>query len=635
MALFKSNKEVASVKTVRPTVIRTQNVAKELSAIAKSYDLKTTDLDFSILDVQTYTRMKDDSKETEWESISNEKLYELDDATALLNAKFQIKQTYEIEIFSLSKDRLVTCPNLKLAVGANASKCKVYLSIAAGSYVEYSTSLENDLLAFINKRKVRAGILINIFDEMLSDVVSKISSKARVEEKVVYKKAETILIAESFEPTATTNDKLILHYENDEEVNEKTKVDYSSRGFIKSVKKNELIIEYIKAKQGLPGRNCRGQFMEPAEPITSKEITFGVDDTISVIETDESIEYRSNENGYIVFEDDKYCIKTDMEVGEISFKTTGSINSGVDSDISLNVKEKDAEKDAIGTGMNVEVTEIDIDGNIGSKSHVVAIKASVSGQTHATSTIKADKLDINVHRGKAYGKKIHITRLEHGEVDGEMVDISFAQGGTIKAKEIDIEICTSHVTAIATKQIKIEKLQGSENRFIIDPILKQEAQKSLNENQDIIDKLQADIKELGKEVKKYKKTIKDGSAAFSDIKKRLLHYKKSGVKMPASFLNKYKQFTSLQTHLKEIQDEFDSKKDKMSLYENKTVAFQDDILNARVINKDRWVGYNEIIFKLIEPPIELVHKPAENSTDKIFGLVEVEEGVFQIRAMEE
>ena len=636
MALFGSdNKTTSPAKTVRPTVIRTQNVAKELTAIAKSYEVKVETLDFNLLEVQTYTRMNDGTKETEWESIAEDELYELDDATALLNPHFQIKQTYEIEIFSLTKERVVPCKDLKLAVGANASKCKVYLSIVAGSFVEYTPALEEDLRMVINKRKIRAGILIHIFDEMLDDVVSKISSKARVEEKVVYEQPETILIAEGFEPTATQNDSLVLHYENDEEVDENAKVDYKSRGFIKSVKKDELVIEYIKAKEGLPGRNCRGQFMQPAEPVISNEVTFNVDDTISVKETEESIEYRSNENGYIVFEDNTYHIKTDMEVGEISFKTTGSIQSGVDSDISINVKESDAEKDAVGTGMHVEVTEIDVDGNVGSKAEVIAIKATVSGQTHATSMIKADKLDINVHKGKAYGKNIHITRLEHGEVDGNSVDISLAQGGTIKAKEVDIEICTSHVTIMATKRIEIQKLQGSENRFIIDPVLKQEAQKGLDENQEIIDELQADLKELKKEILKQTKLIKDGSAAFADIKKRLLHYKKSGVKMPASFLSKYKQFSSMQEKLKERQKEFEVKQDKLSLYTNKTGSFQDNIMDARVINRDRWMGYNEIIFKLIQPPIELVYKPREGSKEKVFGLVEVDDGEFVIQALEE
>ncbi|MDF1876655.1 DUF342 domain-containing protein [Sulfurimonas sp. SAG-AH-194-L11] len=635
MTLFGSKEKKQLSKSIRPTVVRTQNVAKELQAIAKSYDIKVDTLDFNILDVQTYTRMNDGSKETEWESLANEDLYELDDETALLNPHFQIKQTYEIEIFSPSKETPKPCPHLKTAVGANASKCKVYLSILEGSFLEKSPTLEEDLLNIINKKKIRAGILINIFDEMVDDVVSKISAQARVVGKVEFKEAKALLVAESFEPTATRNDKLILHYEESNKKDDSDKVDYSSRGFITSAKKDELLIEYIKPKPGTPGRNCRGDFLEPKEPIVSHEITFNIDETISKIETDESIEYRANENGYIAFNDNTYTIKTDMDIGEISFKTTGSINSGVDSDVSLNVSETDLEKDAIGTGMSVEVTEIDIEGNVGSNATVVAHRATVGGQTHKTATIRADELDINVHKGKAFGKNIKITRLEHGEIDGESVEVAQALGGKIRAKEVSIGICASHVNITASKRIEIQKLQGSENTFTINPVLKKDVVDDLNDNQETIKKIENSVREIGKEIARYRKLIEDGTPAFNKIKKHLIHYKKNGVKLPASFVQKYKQFTSMQEHLKEIQNEYEIKNDQLSLQTTRTVSFQDDIMDARIINRDRWVGYNEIRFQLVDPPIELIYKPSEGSKDKIFGLVDLGDGEFEIQAVSE
>lgn len=633
MALFGSKETKQLSQTVRPTVVRTQNIAKELMAIAKSYEVRIDTLDFNILDISTYTRMNDGTKETEWEHVAEESLYELDDESALLNPYFQIKQTYEIEIFSPSKETRTPCPNLKVAVGANASKCKVYFSIAEGSKLEYTPTLEEDLENLINKRKIRAGILINIFDEMVNDVVSRITAQARVEEIIEYPKVKTLLIAEGFEPTATTDDAIILHYENKTEIDENKKIDYASRGFIQSVKKDELLIEYVKPKIGISGRNCRGEFMKPSEPIVANEVTFKVDDTINVIETDESIEYRANENGYIAFEDNTYLIKTDMDIDEVSFRTTGSINSGVDSDVSLNVKEADAIKDAIGMGMSVEVSEIDIEGNVGSNAHVVALRATVAGQTHKTATIKADKLDINIHKGKAYGKHIKITRLEHGEVDGDIVEVTQALGGHIRAKEVDIEICASHVKVTSSKRIEIKKLQGSENTFTIDPLLKNELQKELNDNKDTIKELKNEVRDIKKEIDRYTQLIKEGTPAFIEIKKRLVHYKKSGVKLPGSFVKKYKQFTQMQEHLKGIKDEFSVKSDHLNLQTTRTASFQDNILDARVINRDRWVGYNEIKFKLVDPPIELIHRPAEGSKDMIFGLVDIGDGEFEIQAL--
>jgi hypothetical protein len=635
MALFGSKEKKQVSKKVRPTVVRTQNVAKELMSIAKSYEIRIDTLDFNILEISTYTRMNDGTKETEWEQVQDESLYELDDESALLNPYFQIKQTYEIEVFSPSKETRVPCPDLKVAVGANASKCKVYFSIAEGSTLEYTSTLEDDLKDLIKKRKIRAGILINIFDEMVKDVVSKITAQARVEEKIEYTKVNTLLIAEGFEPTATVNDALILHYEDNEDLDENKKVDYSSRGFIRSVKKDELLIEYIKPRIGLSGRNCRGEFMKPSEPIVANEVTFKVDSTIKVVETDESIEYRANENGYIALEDNTYLIKTDMDVGEISFRTTGSINSGVDSEVSLNVKEADAIKDAIGTGMNVEVSEIDIEGNVGSNAKVVALRATVAGQTHKTATIKADSLDINIHKGRAYGKHIKITRLEHGEVDGDIVEITQALGGHVRGKEVEIEICASHVKVTSSKRIEIKKLQGSENTFTIDPLLKSELKEELDDNQDAIKTLKNEVRDMKKEIDRYTQLIKEGTPAFIEIKKRLIHYKKNGVKLPGSFVKKYKQFTQMQENLKTLQEKYNVKSDHLNLQTTRTASFQDNILDARVINRDRWVGYNEIKFKLVDPPKEFIHRPAEGSKDMIFGLVDLGDGEFEIQAVEE
>ena len=634
MALFGSKTQTTiSAKVVRPTVVRTQNVAKELFSIAKSYDVQPEMLDFNILDVQTYTRIGD--KETEWDSISKEALYELDDETQLLNPDFQIKQTYEIEIFSKNKDSVAICKNMKMAVGANASKCKVYLSISAGSSVAFDAGFEQGLLVEIRKRKIRAGILIDIFDEMVADMVSKLTARLQVAQILEFAKNETLLIAESYEPTATTDDALILHYEKSKSVDENEKIDYAARGFIQSVKKDELLIEYIKAKNGKPGRNCRGDFMMPEEPKTSHEVTFLVDDTIRVEDTDDSVKYFAVENGYIAFESNMYTVKKEVDVGEISFKTTGSIRSGVDSDVNINVSESDAVKDAIGTGMHVEVTEIEIDGNVGSNAKVIAKKANIGGQTHATATIRADKLDINVHKGKAFGINVHITRLEHGEVDAEVATIGQALGGTIRAKEIEIGLCASNVKATATKRIEIKKLQGSENTFTIDPLLSKQIQSGFHQNQSEIEKLESEIESGKKELLRYSRLIEEGTSAFLEIKKRLIHYKKKGVKLPQVFVKQYKEFQTLQSEFKELEQTLAQKSDFLALQTTKTASFQDNIFEARVINRDRWVGYNEIKFKLVDPPMELVYKPKDGSMENVFGLVDLGDGKYEIQSMKE
>jgi len=638
MALFSSNeKDKNSVQKVRPTVFKTQNVARELLQMAHSHRVKVEELDFNLLETKTYTRLVDNNTpDMEWTEMSQQDLYEMDDATALLNPSFEIKQEHEVEIF-LKKIDEDPYKKFKLAVGANATKCKVYLTISAGSEVDYTPDFERELLLLINKRKIRSGILINVFDEMIGDVVSKISAFVRVSQHAVYVKKETLLIAESYEPKLTINDALILHFENkDEEViDENKKVDYSSRGFIKNVKKDELLIEYKKGKLGKAGRSCRGIFIKPKEPIIQHQPTFKIDETIKEIETYDNIQYIAVANGYIAFEDNKYSIRNDVDLNQISFKTTGSISTGLDSDVSVSVKEEDVEKDAIGTGMMVEVSEINIDGSVGPNAKVFALKATIAGQTHKTSTVRADKLNINIHRGNAYGKKVYITRLEHGNIDCNNAEIVQAIGGTIRANKINIDLCGSHVRATASRLIEIKKMQGSENFFTIDPLLKKSSRQGLIDNDDEIKDLEREIREVTDEVNRYTKLIEDGTKSFNEIKKRLLHYKKNKIKMPDSFVKKYKQFQKTQQHLEVLRKEQAEKTKEYSYLTTNRGSFQDDILEARIVNRSRWVGHNEIKFKLVDPPIDIVYYPADGSYDKVFGLVKSIDGTYQVKAMEE
>jgi hypothetical protein len=122
---------------------------------------------------------------------------------------------------------------------------------------------------------------------------------------------------------------------------------------------------------------------------------------------------------------------------------------------------------------------------------------------------------------------------------------------------------------------------------------------------------------------------------FNDVKKRLMYYKKNGVKMPESFVKHYKQFQRMQGHLVNIQKEYKAKNDRLILMTTKTASFQDNIFNARIINRDKWVGRNELIFKLVDPPIEVSINPEEGSPEKVFAIVELEDGNYEIRSVPE
>lgn len=627
MAFFSTKKKPDNekVKSIRPVVVRTENVAKEIMNIAAGNDVATASLDFNILDIKTLTRMGAEAKENEWEELSSDEVAHFLDDNMMLNPIFEIKQTYEIEVFSISKPDTLT--SLNLSVGVNPSLTKAYLTIKAGSSAVYFDGFETALINLINKKKLRANLMISLFDEPMSKSVQDIAARIRVNHRIKFEENERLLIAQGIESAPTTDDDFILHYEQKQKMgeDESGRVDYSRRGYLISAVENELLMEYIKPELGKAGRNCRGEYIVPKEPKVTHEPAFGISDKIDKVETDERIEYRAKQSGYVTFENNVYDINTEMDISEISFKATGSIESQLDADVSINVKETDIFKDAIGMGMDVEVKELNVEGNTGSNSKVYAGKAVIGGQTHQSSEIYADEMTINIHKGKAVGKKIRVTRLEHGTIEGDEVTVTQAIGGTIRARKIYVEILGSHVTMTAVERIEIGKLRGEENKLIIDPSVMLDSKNDRLEHETKVKESKHHIIELQIEIDKYQKLTNENRNAFVDLKKRLLNYKKNGVQMPTTFVKKYKQFQQMHTHLQSLEKELEQKEEHLELLAAQQKAFQRNIFNARVVNKGRWHGHNEVIFKLIEPDIEVSLIPDENSSEHLFALYEDKE----------
>ncbi|MBD3810212.1 MAG: DUF342 domain-containing protein, partial [Sulfuricurvum sp.] len=586
-------------------------------------------LDFDLMNTQTFCKMSDSGSD-DWIELSADEIKDIKEEQ-MLNPKFELKQVHEIEIFSIMKKHPLD--SLDMSIAGNSTLCKIYLMIKAGSTANYYDEFQKDLIHIINKKMLRANLMIGLFDSVMISNLSELLAKIRIQETLHFDTQERYVIAQGYEPVETVNDKLILHYETKRQnMDEHGRIDYSNRGYLISAVKDELLIEYIKPRKGENGRNCRGEFILPKEPIVKHEPTFGIGEKIVVIDTPKSIEYRAGAGGYVTFEGGVYDIKTEVEVTEISFKTTGSIETQLDADVSINVKEKDVLKDAIGMGMEVTVNVINIDGNIGPNAKVTAKKAVIEGQVHQSAIISADELTINIHKGTAYGKQVHITRLEHGIVEADKVSVSQATGGKIRAKEIMIEMLGSHVKMTASQRIEIQKFQGGENQFIIDPLLGESAETLQERSQQMAQVKQA-IKEIQKELSGYEQTWIENAPAMEDLKKKLAHYKANGIKMPSTFVQKYQQNIQFKEKIESLRKELKTKEDQYAFLSEKHTALQNEIFEARIINHDRWRNHNEIVFKLIDPPIEIFYVPVHNSEEKILGLFEDEEGEFSIKVL--
>lgn len=631
MGLFaKEEEKGAETVSISPVIVRTSNVAKELLQVSLTYKVSVHSLDFHLLGTQTLTKAVVEGSTEDWVELTSDEVKDLGEEH-FLNPKFEIKQVHEIEIYSVTDHSPLE--SIDMSIGGNPTLCKIYLTIKAGSVAHYYNTFKEDFIHLINKKKLRANLMVGVFDSMMIQNLSELLAKIHVARDYRFEMQERFLIAQAYEPVETVNDKLILHYDaKRQNMDEHGRVDYAKRGYVISAVKDELLIEYIKPQKGENGRNCRGEFIIPKEPIVKNEPTFSVGEKITVIDTPKSIEYRAGAGGYVTFEGGAYNIQSEVEVTEISFKTTGSIDTQLDADVSINVKEKDSMKDAIGQGMEVTVNTINIDGNVGPNAKVTAHKATVEGQVHQSAVIRADELTINVHKGTAYGKEVHITRLEHGIVEADKVTVTQATGGKIRAREIVIEVLGSHVKMAASHLIEIRKIQGGENQLIIDPMIDEE-DISLHERSDQMAQVKGAMNEIQKELDGYERTWRENLPMMEDLKRKLAYYKSSGIKMPSALVQKYQQNQLFKEKLESLRNELKSKEDQYAWLAQKHTALQAEIYDARIINHDRWRNHNEIIFKLIDPPAEVFYIPSENSEEKILGLHQDEDGEFSIKVL--
>ena len=632
MALFsKEGGEQPSDTQLKPIIVRTSNVAKELLQTAANAQCPVQTLDFNLLETQTFSRK--DAKEHEgWNEMNDDEVRDIAEEL-FLDPGFELKQVHEIEIFqSVEKGPL---DSIDMTIGGNPTLCKVYLTIKPGSVARYYDGFRQDFLQAVRKKMLRAHLMINVFDSMMAENLKELIARIRVQGTYTFEKPERYLIAQAYEPVPTVNDALVLHYEaKRKNQDEHGRIDYAKRGYVISAVADELLIEYVKPKIGENGRNCRGEFLTPPEPTVKNEPTFTVGEHIAVVDTPNSIEYRAKTGGYVTFEGGMYDIKTEVEVTEISFKTTGSINTELDADVSISVKEKDSLKDAIGQGMEVTVNVIHIDGSVGANAKVTANKADVEGQVHQSALIRAEELNINIHKGTAYGKTVHITRLEHGTVEADEVFITQAIGGKIKAKEITIEMLGSHVKMTASRKIEVKKLVGGENQFVIDPLIN-ESVENLSERYEKMEQAKRTIQEVKKELAGYEQIWQENAASMEDLKRKLAHYRSNGVKLPTAFVQKYQQFVHLKEKIDALREELKTKEDQYDWLAQKHIALQSEIFDARIINHDGWHNHNEIIFKLINPQMNVNYVPHDEDDENILGLYQDADGEFSIKVMPE
>ena len=227
-----------------------------------------------------------------------------------------------------------------------------------------------------------------------------------------------------------------------------------------------------------------------------------------------------------------------------------------------------------------------------------------------------------------------IDRLEGGKIRAKKVYIGSVLGGDIEAEEVYIETLYSNSLIKASSIISIDTLKGSNNRLIVDvnSILDKNGDVTIHHNK--IKALEDQLKALPKELEFKKNIIDSNKNSINMIKNRLLEMRARGDTPPAAFLNKLKDFQRLVADYNKILKQINSKQMELATLKDELVSMESIILDAKIINRDRWTELNEIKFKLLEPPIDVSYSTKENELARLITLKAGVDGYTIVRSNE-
>ncbi len=603
-----------------PTQIQTSTPYISLKELSKQYSVPVEFIDFKILDILTYYKNKDNEEPV---FVPEENLDFFDDNAFYLDETLEIEQVYDVEFFDV---RLNAVPKLpKIEIGVNSTVTKVVAKVKATKDCEYEQHYEDKLFEYIAKQLMKAQILIGIRIGKLKDELKQIASVVHVKGEL--DKDYILNITQGINPKKATDAKILYYYKDKlDAIKEEDKVDYADRGFVFGVAQDEVIMEEKKSHEGQNGRDARGKLLAVEKPKEDTDKEISISENIERVENDDSIIYIAKKSGYVVEKNGSFDIEERIEINEANFKTTGSIQAGTDTNVTLVVRETDTIKDAIGTGIIVEADEIEVKGNVGANAMVKANEVIIGGQTHQKAKIYAKNAKISIHIGKVEAENVEIDRLEGGNVVAKRVKINSVVGGSITAQNIQINTLGSNCTITASHLIDVRYLRGTDNKFIIDTSKMPESAEATQEQLNKIEYTKAELTSLLKNIETKKNVINENKDSIYTIKAKVEELSKAKVIPPVTFMKKLKEYQGLVNEYNTLLKIFKDKKELLATLKDELEIMQNGIFSAKVINRGNWVELNEIRFVIVDPPQNVTYISKQNETAHAITLEKIGDG---------
>ncbi|HJE66579.1 MAG TPA: FapA family protein, partial [Campylobacter avium] len=447
------------------------------------------------------------------------------------------------------------------------------------------------------------------FKNKLINILSKFKDNKLKQKKV------KILIAKGVKTVSAEQEKLIFVYQD-----KARKVHGVNKVSIIGIKEGELAFKHIKPGKSRKGRNLKLSFIEAREPKENK-IDFSCSENFELkqktnpLEQSQIDEYIAKKSGFISETAGKFDIETELNLSSVNFKDTGIIYAGLDTGVSLNIKNASQIDEAVGSGVYIECENVHITGNIAGNTNIKAKNLKIYGQTHSKSSIEAENAYISLHKGHLQSNMADIDVLENAYVKADTAKIKKTLGSTVEANKALIMSISSNNNIIFTQTVVIEHCEGTNNKFLVSIQQKdKDYEKRLLEIKTRIEKIPNIIHSLQSDMSSSK-------VAVEKIIKQIDYLKSQGQKIPMNFLQIVRDYQSSSKEVQAlVKEEADLKLEAKDIIAE-LAKLQESLFEAKLINKDgKWTDMNEIKFKFIYPNSTILYSTRANDNIKLLML---------------
>lgn len=563
-----------------PITKTSTNVMSDLINTANDRGIPVDGLDFDLLSYETYYKGTVDD---EWQYLQDDDLLAHTTEIEIRSNLFLLRQEYQIHIRPLKSHPYL---NLQFTIATDKYKSKAVAVIDPKSVIPLKKGVQGWIKEALIRKQLRHGLMIGIFSKNLDQEINRLLLKIQKEGPLTT--PYRLPLAELFPPVPPTDDKILLHYK---QLNK-------SNSLIEGIKPDDLVLEYIFPQQGRDGRACDGNHIAVPDPAIRYAGQIVIDEeTIRAEEDEGSIRFYAKVSGFIQRKKGIFLIAQELQIESASFKKTGSIEAGVDKDISLKIKKNVASEDSIGMGVNIDVQKLDVSGTVGGNAKIQACEVNIGAQTHRHSNINVTEVaNIHLHRGNLKAKEAIIDILETGKIEADTVRVNKMVGGEIIARTVHINTLYSNARITALESIEIQTIEGEGNNLIIDP-------HSIEAYHEKIEMLEIEIRSKTSHMQEQSKvfiarqiSFKDKNSRIKQFQQRLMEAKRNGTEPSKADVIRVMQYKAEAEDLKTLSEKLqEEEKHLHSLQEDLNKLYEADI-HAVVTHHSAYNGHNRIIF---------------------------------------